>query len=138
MVAKTEIQKLGFGRIARQGVIAGVGAIVVNAILFFIGSAMGAFPADALTPMGVPVDIMAVVGFSVVSTIAAIVLCFLLHRFLSVERAKQVFLILAMLVLVGMAFNPLGIANAPILQIVLLEVMHLVLGGALVYNLLKA
>lgn len=138
MVAKIENQKPEFGRIARQGAIGGGIGIVVNAILFFIGSAMGAFPADALTPMGAPVDIMAVVGFSVVSTIAAIVIYFLLHRFLSVERARQVFLILAVLVLVGMAFNPLGITNVPILQIVLLEVMHLVLGGGLVYYLLKA
>lgn len=138
MAAKMEGQKPGFGQIARQGAIGGIGATVVNAILFFIGSALDAFPPDALTPMGAPVDIMAIVGFSVVSTIAAIVVYFLLHRFLSVERARQFFLILAVLILVGMAFNPLGITNAPTLQIVLLEVMHLTLGGGLIYYLRKA
>ena len=138
MTAKMEGQKPGFGQIARQGLIVGVGAIVVNAILFFIGSALIAFPADALTSMGTPVDITAILGISVVATVAAIVGYFVLSRFLSRQRAKQVFVILAVLVLVGMAFNPLGIANAPVLQIVLLEVMHVVLGGALIYFLVKA
>ena len=115
-----------------------MGATVVNTILFFIGSALGAFPPDALTPMGAPVDIIAILGISVASTVAAIVVYFLLLRFLSRERVNQVFVILAVLVLVGMAFNPLGITNAPMLQIVLLEVMHVVLGGALVYYLVKA
>ena len=138
MAAITETQKPRFGRIARQGLIAGVGAIVVNAILFFISSAQGAFPADVLTPMGAPVNITAILGISVAATVAAIIGYFVLIRFLSLERAKQVFVILAVLVLVGMAFNPLSIANVPTLQIVLLEVMHLVPGGALVYYLLKA
>jgi len=88
--------------------------------------------------MGAPVDIIAILGISVASTVAAIVVYFLLLRFLSRERVNQVFVILAVLVLVGMAFNPLGITNAPMLQIVLLEVMHVVLGGALVYYLVKA
>lgn len=138
MVAKVEGQKPGFGQIARQGAIGGGIALVVNAILFFIGSALGAFPADALTPMGVPVDIIAVVAASIVPTIAAIIGYFVLVRFLSLARAKQVFMILAVLVLLGMVYNPFGITNVPMLQIVLLEVMHLVLGGALVYYLLKA
>lgn len=73
MAAKTEVQKPGFGRIARQGIIGGVGATVINVILYFIGSAMGAFPADALTPMGVPVGIPTILMMSVASTIAAII-----------------------------------------------------------------
>lgn len=138
MATKTENQKPGFGRIARQGAIAGIGATVVNAILFFIGSALSAFPADALTPMGAPVDIFAILGISVAATVAAIIAYFVLNRFLTRQRANQIFIVLAVLVLVGMAFNPLGIANAPMLQIILLEVMHVILGGALVYYLVKA
>lgn len=138
MTVNTAVQAPGFGAIARQGAIAGVIGLVINLILFFIGGALGAFPPDALTPMGVPVDAVAVIGASVVSTVAAIVGYFVFTRFLSLQRAKQTFVVLAVLVLVGMAFNPLGITNAPALQIVLLEIMHLVLGGALIYYLLRA
>ena len=88
--------------------------------------------------MGVPVDSVAIVLFSVFSTVAAIVVYFLLHRFLDVARASQVFLILAVVILLVMAYNPFTIPDVPAMQIVLLEVMHLVLGGALVFFLRKA
>jgi len=138
MSATIEGQKPGFGSIARQGAQGGILATVINAILFTVGSALGAFPPEALTPMGPPVDITAILGISVAATVAAIVGYFVLTRIASLQRANQILVILAVLVLVGMAFNPLGIVNAPVLQIVLLEVMHIVLGGGLVYFLLKS
>jgi len=134
----TEVQKPGIASIARQGAMAGVVGLVVNAVLYFVGAAVDAFPPDALTPMGVPVDIGAIAGISVVSTVAAIVGYFVLTRFLSPARARQIFTILALLVLLAMAATPFGITNVPVMQIVLLEIMHVVLGGALVYFLLKA
>lgn len=135
---KMESQKPGFGSIVRQGAIAGVVALVVNAALYFAGAAMNAFPPDALTPMGVPVDIAAIASMSVMSTLAAIVGYFVLTRFLSPARARQIFLILALLVVLAMAATPFGITNVPTMQIVLLEVMHIVLGGALAYFIVKA
>ncbi len=135
---KMESQKPGFGSIARQGAIAGVVGVVVNAVLYFVGAAMDAFPPDALTPMGVPVDIAAIGGISVMSTLAAIVGYFVLTRFLIPARARQIFTILALLVVLAMAATPFGITNVPMTQIVLLEVMHIVLGGALVYFIVKA
>ncbi|RLT43573.1 MAG: hypothetical protein DWI57_04190 [Chloroflexi bacterium] len=138
MVTKVKVQKPAIPSIVRQGAIAAGIAIVVNALLYFIGAALGAFPADALTPMGVPVDVTAILGISVVATVAAIIGYFVLTRLLSVARAQQIFTIVAVLVLLGMATTPFGITNAPMMQIVLLEVMHLVMGGALIYFLVKA
>lgn len=138
MVAKTETQKPGFGQIARQGAIGGGIGIVINTILFFIGSALGAFPPDALTPMGMALNITIILAASVVAPVAAIIVYFVLTRVLSTDRAKQIFVILAVLILLVMGSGPFGITNVPAFQIVLLEAMHLVSGGTLVYLLMKA
>ncbi|RLT38641.1 MAG: hypothetical protein DWI57_11650, partial [Chloroflexi bacterium] len=109
------------------------------AILFFIGSVLGAFPDNVLVPQtGAPVSITDILIISIMSTVGAIVGYFVLSRIFSVARAKQIFTILAVLVLLGMATTPFSIPDVPMLQIVLLEVMHVVLGGALVYYLVKA
>lgn len=138
MAVKTDIQKPAIGSIARQGILGAVIALAINAVLYFTGAAAGGFPPEALTPIGVPVDIIAIANISVMATVAAIVGYFVLTRLLSRQRAQQIFVGLAVLVLLGMGTTPFTIANAPVLQIVLLEVMHLVLGGALVYFLLRA
>lgn len=138
MAAKTQTQKPGFASIARQGVLGAVIALVINAVLYFVGAAAGGFPPEALTQMGVPVDIIAIANISVMATVAAIVGYFVLTRLLSLQRAQQIFVGLAVLILLGMGMTPFTIASAPVLQIVLLEVMHLVLGGALVYFLVRS
>ncbi|MBX2998040.1 MAG: hypothetical protein KF893_05970 [Caldilineaceae bacterium] len=137
MAARVGVQKPGLVSIARQGALGAVIGLVINLLLYFVGAAVGAFPPDALTPMGVPVDITSIVSISLVSTVAAIGVYFVLTRLFNIARARQVFIVLAILVLVGMATTPFGITNIPTLQIILLEVMHIVLGGALVYFLIK-
>ena len=82
MVTKVKVQKPAIPSIVCQGAIAAGIAIVVNALLYFIGAALGAFPADALTPMGVPVDVTAILSISVVATVAAIIGYFVLTRLL--------------------------------------------------------
>ncbi len=58
--------KPGLGVIWRNGLIAVVIAAIVNAILFFIGSALGAFPSSVITPMGTPLTLGPVVLMSAV------------------------------------------------------------------------
>ena len=123
--------------VAKAGGTAAAVAIAANAVLYLIGSAVGAFPPDALTPMGVPVDVTAVIGASVMGSLAGTIGYFILTRVLALKLARQVFTGGVVLALIGMFFTPFGIPNAPVLQIILLEIMHVVVGGALWYFLAK-
>jgi ABC-type branched-subunit amino acid transport system permease subunit len=76
---------------------------------------------------------MSVLG-PVVGTIGYTVL----SRFLSPASTKRWFTILAVVVIVAMFYSPFGITNAPISEIVILEIMHFVVAGALVYFLPRA
>jgi hypothetical protein len=49
--------KKPIGQIATAGGLAALVAIVVNAVLYFVGSALGGFPDTTITPMGVPINI---------------------------------------------------------------------------------
>ncbi|MCX7707585.1 MAG: DUF6069 family protein, partial [Anaerolineae bacterium] len=72
-------------------------------------------------------SIVGVIGGSIVYTI-------LTRRFDS-DKANRWFRIIAIIVLILMIPTPFGIAGAPVSQIVLLEVMHLVAGLAAIYFL---
>ena len=110
-----------------------------NAYMFgVIGAAAGAFPPDALTPMGVPVDVTAVIAASLMGSIVGTIGYFILTRVLTLKLARQIFIGGMVLALIGMFFGPFGIPNAPVLQIILLEIMHFVVGGALWYFLAKS
>lgn len=117
--------KPGLGVVARRGLTATVIAAVVNIVLFLIGS-LFTFPADAITPMGVPVDVTAVAAITTMAGVLATVGYFVLTRVMALKTANRVMLILTILALIGMAFNPFSIANVPAVQIVVLEIMHLV------------
>lgn len=130
--------KPGFGAIARQGAIGTAIALVINSILFLAGSAAGAFPEDAVGPTGQAINLTAVIVAHIIPGIASMIIYYLMVRFLERSRADRFFLILAIVVLVAAVYNPFTITNAPVLQIVILQIMHLVLGGALVYFLRKA
>ena len=107
-------------------------SVAVNVVLYLVGDAMGAFPPDAIAPgpegrvrpitLG-PVVILSAAGPVVGATIYAI-----LRRFTS--RAWMVFVWIAVAILLIMAVPPFQIENAPVAQVVILEIMHLVAAGA--------
>lgn len=130
-----ENAKPSIGGIFKNGAIAAGIAAVVNVVLYWIGGALNAWPPEALTGMGVPVALPAVIGMTVIASITATIVYLVMSRILSRERANRWFIILAVLVLVMMFFTPFTITNVPTVQIVLLEIMHVVLGGALIYFL---
>ena len=124
-IENSESTKPAIGGIVRTGLIAAVVAIVVNALLFFIGS-LFTFPDNALTPTGDPVTIVPVVVVTLFGGIAATVGYIVLTRFLAKATANRVMLIGGALVLIGMFFNPFSIENVPVAEIVILEIMHIV------------
>ena len=135
MTTAATAAKPSIGGILKNGAIAGVGAAVVNAILYFIGSFMGAFPADVLSPMGMPITLVPVVGATLFGAIAGTVFYLILTRFLAKSTADRVFLIAAVLVLIFMAFSPMNLPGAPMSQVIFLEIMHLVVGLPLIRQL---
>ncbi len=126
------------GGVIKNGAIAGVIGVVVNAILYFIGSAMGAFPETVLNPAGQPITLVPVIIVTLIGAIAGTLGYLILSRFMVKPLANRWFTILAVIILIGMAFTPFSLPGAPTSMIVFLEIMHVVIGGALIYFLPKS
>lgn len=126
------------GQILRRGGLATLLAAVVNLALYALGASLGAFPPTALTPVGEPLSWQAVLAMSVLGGVVGTLGYLVFTRFLARPQANRWFIGLSILVLLGMFFAPFQIENAPTLEIVLLEIMHLVSGGSLIYFLALA
>ncbi len=136
-VPSTALPKPSIGTIWKAGILGAVVAAAVNALLYFIGRPLGAFPSDVLTPMGLPIELPAVIMLSVVGVLAGTLVYTLLTRFLSTARANRWFVIIAIIVLIAMAASPFSLPGAPMSQIIVLEIMHLVAGVAAIYFLTR-
>jgi hypothetical protein len=128
--------KPALGAIWKNGLIATAIAVIINALLFLLGSTF-TFPAEALTPMGAPITIGPVVILTLLAGLVATIGYTVLTRFLAISTANRVMWIVAVVVLIGMFFSPFGIENVPLAEIVILEVMHLVAGLIPVYLLTR-
>jgi len=127
--------KLSMATTWRQGLTAAAIAAVINTVLYVAGSALGGFRADVITPMGTPITLAAVILASIAPLLVGTLVYTLLYRWTT--NPNRWFTILAILVLLAFVPGPLTLPNAPLLMIVLLEVMHLVAGGALLYLLTR-
>ena len=127
--------KLSMATTWRLGLTAAGIAAVINTILYVTGSVLGGFPADVITPMGTPITLAAVILASTAPLLVGTLVYTLLNRWTT--NPNRWFTILAFLVLLAFVPGPLTLPNAPMLMIVLLEVMHLVAGGGLLYLLTR-
>ena len=134
--AMSQASKPTLGTIWRNGLIAIVAATVINAVLYFVGAALGWMPETVLTPMGLPVTIVPVVASTVIALVVATIVYSILNRFTG--SPNRWFTIIAVVVLVVSAVSPLSLPGAPTMMIVVLEVMHLVAGIAAIYFLRKS
>lgn len=124
------------GSIFRAGAIGIVIAAVLNIILYFIATAIGALP--AMASMGQPITLAPVLIFTVGGGIAATVLYLILTRFLAHGRANTTFVIIASLVIIGMAFTPItNIVEPTVSTVLILEIMHLAAALPPMYTLTK-
>lgn len=126
--------KPSIGRIWRNGIFAAVTAAIVNAILFLVGSAIGAFPSNVLIPAmagpAMPLTLIPVIIMSILPILVATLVYTILSRVTG--NPNRWFNILAALVFVAMFFTPFTIPGAPMLMIVFLEVMHIVAAAAVI------
>jgi hypothetical protein len=129
----SQVSKPTLGTIWRNGLIAIVVAAVVNAVLYFLGAALGWFPDTVLSPAGIPITVVPVVVSTILGLIVATIVYSILNRFTG--NPNRWFTIIAVVVLVLSAASPLTLAGAPVMMIVMLEAMHLVAGIAAIYFL---
>lgn len=112
--------------------LAGLIAAMLNAVLFWIGTALGTFPPGLVIPSsGEPFTVGAVAFSSFMPALVAGLLLFLLIRF--ARKPLHSFNVIALLVLVLSVVTPFSLPAAPIGLIVLLEVMHLVVAAVIVF-----
>ena len=113
----------------RLGFLAGLVAAVINAVLFFIGSSMGAFPPTVIIPnSGQPLTLVPVLVSSILPAILAGLLLALLNRF--TKQPLRIVNIIAVVFLMLSFAGPFSIPGAPISMIVFLNLMHVVVVGA--------
>lgn len=124
------------GSIVRAGAIGIVVAAIINALLYFISTAIGALP--AMASMGQPITLLPVLTFTIGGGLAATIGYLILTRFLTHGRANTVFVIIASLVIIGMAFTPItSVVEPTVMTVVMLEIMHLATALPPMYTLTK-
>lgn len=119
--------------------LAGLIAAAINAVLFYVGTATGAIPANLIIPnAGQPLSIIPVIVASFVPAIAAGLLLALINRF--TKQPLRIFNIIAIILLVFSFSSPFSIPNVPVGMIVILNLMHVVVAGAvlLMFNRLAS
>lgn len=137
MASTQQSKSRSLGNIWKAGLIAAVVAAAINVVLYLIGRAVGSFPDTALTPMGRPVDVFGAAFISILGVVGGTVVYSVLTRLMDTARANRWFTIIAVVVLVVMVASPFAIPGAPVSQIVIMEIMHLVAGLAAIYFLTR-
>ncbi len=129
MASQTE--RIDLGRLWWASLLAGLGAVVANVLVYFIASAAGAIPNTVLIPgMNQPVTAIPIILNSFVPAILAAVLLALLNRF--TRRPVRSFRIIAAVLLVISFVNPFTLPGAPLTMILALNLMHIVAAAIIV------
>lgn len=134
----TATSKPTIGAIWRNGLIAAVVAAVINGILYAVGAATGNMPQSIISPAGYPITLAPMLIMSIVPLLIGTLAYTILTRFVANPLANRIFVIVSILLLIAMAITPLQLPGAPLGMIIILEVAHLVAGGALIYGLTRA
>jgi len=128
-------QRPSFRAFLTAGVLAAVVSVAINAVLFWIAQAAGAWSMTVVTPAGDPIELSAVAFLSAGPAIVGSLLAWLLIAF--VPRGRTVFLVVAALVLAVFLIPPFQL-GAPAGMVIVLQVMHLVVAAATVGLVLRA
>jgi len=127
--AARQLERVDYGKIWWVTLVAAGVAAVINAIIFIIGDALGAFPKTVLLPSNnEPLSLGAVIFISIVGVIAGGIVFAVIGRFS--RRPIRLFTIVALVFLVLSFSSPFSIPNAPAGYIIALLLMHVVAGLA--------
>lgn len=112
-------------------------ATTVNAILFFIFKAAGIIVDTVFIQPNQPMTIVAIIISSIVPTLIATLVFFLLEKY--TKNGFKIFRIIALVLMVLSFMNPfMGIQGVTVSYAIVLNVMHVVVVGALLYFIGKS
>lgn len=127
-------EKLKFNSIFITGLKAGVASIVLNAILFFVFHAAGVLTDDIKIHDDQALTIAPVIMSSLVPSLVGACVFFLFEKFS--KNGWRNFRILALVLFVLTLANPfMGIPGVTVGYAVVLDMMHVVVAGSLMYFL---
>jgi hypothetical protein len=137
MTTQAQKQTVGMGKFVLAGLTGGILAAVVNLILYTLGQVLNGSPMMVAPPGQageMPLPFFMVTILSVVPGIIAGLLYGVLARFTT--RPKPIFFVMAAIVFVLFFIQAL-IAGQGITTIIVLEVMHVVVAGFVIWRILK-
>ena len=130
-------QKVNFKQSLSAGAMAAGVAVVVNAILFFVFHGAGILTDDIFVQPNQPLTIVPIIISSIVPTLIAAILFFLLEKYTS--NGFKIFSIVATILFIIFLVNPFtGIKGVTISYALALELMHLVVFLPLMFFIRKA
>lgn len=119
------------------GLMAAGVATGLNALLFFIFKALGIIVDNIFIQQNQPLTVFPVIISSILPSLIASLVFFLLEKF--TKNGFKVFRIIALVLVVLSFINPfMGIPNVTVAYAVVLNLMHVVVAGAVLYFIGKA
>jgi hypothetical protein len=129
--------KLNFTQIIKAGLLAAITAAIINALLFFIFQAVGVFTDDIEIQPGQALSVLPVLISSIMPSIVGALVFFLIEKFS--QNGYKIFGIVSIVLLILSFLNPfLMIPNVTVMYGIILNIMHVVVAGALLYFIKKA
>ncbi len=126
--------KLSFKTIFVTGLKAGIVSIAINAILFYVFHAAGVLTDDIMIQPGQPLTVLPVLISSLVPSLIGACIYFLFEKFS--KNGWRNFRILALILFVLTLANPfMGIPGVTMGYATVLDLMHVVVAGSLMYFL---
>lgn len=129
--------KLNFKQAFMAGLMAAGVATVLNAILFFIFHSAGIIADTIFIQPNQPMTIVPIIISSIVPTLLATLVFFLLEKI--TKNGFKIFRIIALILMVLSFLNPfMGIQGVTMGYAIALNIMHIVVVGALLYFIGKS
>jgi hypothetical protein len=129
--------KLSFKQAFMAGLMAAGVATGLNALLFFIFKALGIIVDTIFIQPNQPLTVVPIIISSILPSLIASLVFFLLEKF--TKNGFKIFRIIALVLMVLSFINPfMGIPNVTLAYALVLNLMHLVVAGAVLYFLGKA
>ncbi len=139
MAARTTYAPVSYRRLPlwKAGLIAAAAAAVVNIAIYYAGLPAGAFPRDVLVPnANQPFTIFPILTASLIGVTMGLLLFALIRRFS--RKPLRIFIPLAVVVGLLSFYLPFTIPGAPLLMVLLLNLMHVVAAAATLWAAAKA
>lgn len=124
--------KVSFGSSVKAGLFAGLAAIVINVILFFIFHAAGVISDTIFIQPGQPMTVVPIIISSILPAIVASMVFFLFEKF--TKNGYRIFMIISIVLLLVSFINPfVGIPGVTVGYALVLNVMHITVVAPLLF-----